>query len=97
MKKNHLMAIGLYQKWLRRTNKDFCDKSFFWEIWYFCSTTTMGGHDTRSICFLFFFFQSILIFVVDNIPHSQGMTPYLGNSKIWSTQLLLFDFSIMQW
>ena len=28
MKKNHLMVFGLYQRWFRRTNKDFCEKSF---------------------------------------------------------------------
>ena len=43
------------------------------------------------------FFQNKLIFVVDKIPHSKGMTPYIGISKIWSTQLLSCDFDILWW
>ena len=33
---------------------------------------------------VFYVFFKTLIFVVDTIPHSQGMTPYLGISKIQS-------------
>ena len=51
-----------------------------------------GKTDTRSICFMFF--KNSLIFVVDKIPHSQGTTSYLGISKLWNIQLLLFVFVI---
>ena len=44
-----------------------------------------------------FFLQNSLIFAVDKIPHLQGTTPCLGISKIWSIQLLLFDFVIIRW
>ena len=70
------------------------EKSFFGGD---MSTTAMDKYDTKSICFLCSFFQNSLIFVVDKVPHSQGTTPYLGISKKWSMQLLLFDFVIMQW
>ena len=43
------------------------------------------------------FFQNTLIFAVDKFLHLRGMTTYLGISEIWSIQLLLFDFAIMQW
>ena len=45
--------------------------------------------------FYLHFFQNTLIFVVDKIPHSQDTEPYQDISKIWSIQLLLFDFVIM--
>ena len=70
------------------------EKSFFGGD---MSITAMDKHDTKSICFLRSFFQNSLIFVMDKVPHSQGTTTYLGISKIWSIQLLLFDFVIMKW
>ena len=27
--KSNLMVFGLYQRWFRKPNKDFCEKSFF--------------------------------------------------------------------
>ena len=51
----------------------------------------------QQVSVFYVFFQKSLIFVVEKIPHSQSTIPYLGISNIWSTQLLLFDFVIMQW
>ena len=42
------------------------------------------------------FFHNSLVFLVDKIPTPQGATPYFDISNIWETQLLLFDFVIMQ-
>ena len=45
----------------------------------------------------FYVFSKLINLVVDKLPHSQGTKPYLDISKIWSIQLLLLDFVIMQW
>ena len=54
------------------------------------------GGMIQEVCFLCLF-QNSLLFVVDKIPHSQGTIPYLGISKIWTIQLLLLDFIVVQW
>ena len=79
------MAFGLYQRWFRRPNKDFCEKSFFER--YGSIVLQQQWEDTIKVSvFYVFFFKK----------HLQGTTIYLGISKIWSIQLILFDFVIMQ-
>ena len=37
---------------------------------------------TQEVSVFYVFFQNLLIFVVDKIPHLQSTTPYLGMLKI---------------
>ena len=49
------MVFGLYQRWFRKPNKDFCEKSFFEEIWLCCSATTMGRNYAKvSVLYVLF-------------------------------------------
>ena len=94
LEKNNFIVFGLYQRWFRRPTKDFCEKSLSrGDMVMFFS----NSGETWYKYLLFMFFSKHTDLCCGKIPHSKGITPYLGISEIWSIQLLLFDFGIMQW